>query len=240
MTVRYSTGHEAPLGLEPSTPSRSAAPASSPAAGVLAPNPVEAFLRWRRAHRTCTHLAEALGWVDQRRAGRRAAHADDPLAGLLRRNSHRPGDASRSPTPFTGYASTAATPPRSAAAATHQPRWGGRCADPSTWAATGDGGVIAAELLHTEPGFRTAANLDCRRRLRRSLMKRAYANRDAIAGLDPGNYLRTYQLTILYDFPKDARIGLNLAFYRVFATPRNREPPRRDRRNARPTRQARV
>ena len=51
-------------------------------------------------------------------------------------------------------------------------------------------------------------------------MKRAYANRDAIAGLDPANYLRTYQLTILYDFPKDARIGLNLAFYRVFATPR--------------------
>jgi hypothetical protein len=51
-------------------------------------------------------------------------------------------------------------------------------------------------------------------------MKRAYANRDVIAGLDPANYLRTYQLTVLYDFPKDARIGLNLAFYRVFATPR--------------------
>ena len=46
-------------------------------------------------------------------------------------------------------------------------------------------------------------------------MKRAYANRDAIAGLDPANYLRTYQLTILYDFPKDARIGLNLAFYPI-------------------------
>ena len=51
-------------------------------------------------------------------------------------------------------------------------------------------------------------------------MKRAYANRDAIAVLDPADYLRTYQLTVLFDFPKDARIGLNLAFYRVFATPR--------------------
>jgi len=51
-------------------------------------------------------------------------------------------------------------------------------------------------------------------------MKRAYANRDAIADLDPADYLRIYQLTVLYDFPKDARIGLNLAFYRVFATPR--------------------
>jgi hypothetical protein len=51
-------------------------------------------------------------------------------------------------------------------------------------------------------------------------MKRAYANRDAITDLDPADYLRTYQLTILYDFPKDARIGLNLAFYRVFAIPR--------------------
>ena len=51
-------------------------------------------------------------------------------------------------------------------------------------------------------------------------MKRAYANRDIIAALDPADYLRTYQLTILHDFSKDARIGLNLAFYRVFATPR--------------------
>jgi hypothetical protein len=51
-------------------------------------------------------------------------------------------------------------------------------------------------------------------------MRRVYANRDAIALLDPADYLRTYQLTILFDFPKDARIGLNLAFYRVFATPR--------------------
>lgn len=50
-------------------------------------------------------------------------------------------------------------------------------------------------------------------------MRRAYANRDKIAGLDPEDYLRTYQLTVLYDFPKDARIGLNLAFYRVFAIP---------------------
>ena len=50
-------------------------------------------------------------------------------------------------------------------------------------------------------------------------MKRAFANRDAIAALDPSDYLRIYQLTILFDFPKDARVGLNLAFYRVFAIP---------------------
>lgn len=50
-------------------------------------------------------------------------------------------------------------------------------------------------------------------------MRRAYANRDTIAGLDPDDYLRIYQLTVLYDFPTDARVGLNLAFYRVFAIP---------------------
>ena len=50
-------------------------------------------------------------------------------------------------------------------------------------------------------------------------MKRAFANRDAIAALEPDDYLRIYQLTILFDFPKDARVGLNLAFYRVFAIP---------------------
>jgi hypothetical protein len=50
-------------------------------------------------------------------------------------------------------------------------------------------------------------------------MKRAYANRDTITALDPDEYLRIYQLTVLYDFPKDARVGLNLAFYRVFAIP---------------------
>ena len=32
--------------------------------------------------------------------------------------------------------------------------------------------------------------------------------------------LRIYQLTVLYDFPTDARLGLNLAFYRIFAIPR--------------------
>ena len=51
-------------------------------------------------------------------------------------------------------------------------------------------------------------------------MKRTYANRDEIAALDAGDYLRIYQLTTLYDFPTDARVGLNLAFYRVFAIPR--------------------
>lgn len=51
-------------------------------------------------------------------------------------------------------------------------------------------------------------------------MSRAFANRDRIAELPDADYLRIYQLTILYDFPKDARLGLNLAFYRVFAIPR--------------------
>ena len=50
-------------------------------------------------------------------------------------------------------------------------------------------------------------------------MKRVYANRDTITALGPDDYLRIYQLTVLYDFPKDARVGLNLAFYRVFAIP---------------------
>ena len=51
-------------------------------------------------------------------------------------------------------------------------------------------------------------------------MKRAYRNRDRIRTLDPEtDYLRIYQLTTLYDFPTDMRVGLNLAFYRIFAIP---------------------
>jgi hypothetical protein len=51
-------------------------------------------------------------------------------------------------------------------------------------------------------------------------MKRAYRNRDLIKTLDPDeDYLRIYQLTTLYDFPTDMRVGLNLAFYRIFAIP---------------------
>ena len=51
-------------------------------------------------------------------------------------------------------------------------------------------------------------------------MKRAYRNRDLIKTLDPEkDYLRIYQLTTLYDFPTDMRVGLNLAFYRIFAIP---------------------
>jgi hypothetical protein len=51
-------------------------------------------------------------------------------------------------------------------------------------------------------------------------MKRAYKNRDEILTLNPEtDYLRIYQLTTLYDFPTDARLGLNLAFYRIFAIP---------------------
>ena len=55
-------------------------------------------------------------------------------------------------------------------------------------------------------------------------MKRAYANRDEIATLNvEADYLRIYQLTTLYDFATDARVGLNLAFYRIFAIPRMAE-----------------
>jgi len=51
-------------------------------------------------------------------------------------------------------------------------------------------------------------------------MKRAYRNRDLIRTLDPEtDYLRIYQLTTLYDFPTDMCVGLNLAFYRIFAIP---------------------
>lgn len=51
-------------------------------------------------------------------------------------------------------------------------------------------------------------------------MKRAYRNRDLIKTLDPEkDYLRIYQLTALYDFPTDMRVGMNLAFYRIFAIP---------------------
>lgn len=51
-------------------------------------------------------------------------------------------------------------------------------------------------------------------------MKRAYRNRDLIKSLDAQtDYLRIYQLTALYDFPTDMRVGLNLAFYRIFAIP---------------------
>lgn len=51
-------------------------------------------------------------------------------------------------------------------------------------------------------------------------MRRAYRNRDLIEALDPAtDYLRIYQLTTLYDFPTDMRVGLNLAFYRIFVIP---------------------
>lgn len=51
-------------------------------------------------------------------------------------------------------------------------------------------------------------------------MKRAYRNRNLIKALDPNeDYLRIYQLTTLYDFSTDMRVGLNLAFYRIFAIP---------------------
>lgn len=48
-----------------------------------------------------------------------------------------------------------------------------------------------------------------------------YVNQQRIAKLDPhDDYQEIYRLTAFYDFPRDMRDGLTLAFYRVFAIPR--------------------
>lgn len=50
---------------------------------------------------------------------------------------------------------------------------------------------------------------------------KAYLNQQRILQLDPQeDYQTIYQLTAFYDFPRDMRDGLTLAFYRVFAIPR--------------------
>lgn len=50
---------------------------------------------------------------------------------------------------------------------------------------------------------------------------KAYLNQQRILELDPQeDYQTIYQLTAFYDFPRDMRDGLTLAFYRVFAIPR--------------------
>lgn len=49
---------------------------------------------------------------------------------------------------------------------------------------------------------------------------KAYLNHKRILELDLQNdYQKIYQLTAFYDFPRDMRDGLTLAFYRVFAIP---------------------
>ena len=148
MTVRY-TGHN-PTWLGTINTVAVAGAAILAAAGVLSTNPVEAFLRWRRAHRTCTHLAEL--W-----AGLTSVVPDVVL----------PMPTTRSPVSQAELASTRRR--IEIADALHRIRINGSDAaairrssdpsaalgrtlrDPSTWAATGAGGVIAAELLHTEP-----------------------------------------------------------------------------------------
>ncbi|TKV60873.1 DUF2236 domain-containing protein [Nakamurella flava] len=46
-------------------------------------------------------------------------------------------------------------------------------------------------------------------------------HRGEIHVLDPqSDYLRIHQFTMLYDFPADAKLGANMAFYRVFSIPR--------------------
>lgn len=46
-------------------------------------------------------------------------------------------------------------------------------------------------------------------------------HREEIRALDAASdFLRIHQLTMLYDFPADAKLGANLAFYRVFSIPR--------------------
>jgi len=50
---------------------------------------------------------------------------------------------------------------------------------------------------------------------------KAYLNQQRVLELDPQeDYQTIYQLTAFYDFPRDMRDGLTLAFYRVFAIPR--------------------
>jgi uncharacterized membrane protein len=120
------------------------------AVGILSTSPVESFLRWRRAHRTCAHLAQL--W-----AGLTSVVPDVVL----------PMPATRSPVSQAELASTrrrieiADALHRirinvSDAAAIRQSSdpsaaLGRTLRDPSTWAVTGSGGVIAAELMHTEP-----------------------------------------------------------------------------------------
>jgi len=49
---------------------------------------------------------------------------------------------------------------------------------------------------------------------------KAYLNHKRILELDlQDDYQKIYQLTAFYDFPRDMRDGLTLAFYRVFAIP---------------------
>jgi len=49
----------------------------------------------------------------------------------------------------------------------------------------------------------------------------SYVNQQRIGQLNPqDDYQEIYQLTAFYDFPRDMRDGLTLAFYRVFAIPR--------------------
>jgi len=149
MIVRYSTGDVATwLGTINSVAVTAAAILA--AAGVLATNPVEGLLRWRRAHRTCAHL-DAL-W-----AGLTSVVPDVVL----------PVPTTRSPVSQAELASTRRR--IEIADALHRIRINGSDAaairhssdpssalgrtlrDPSTWVVTGSGGVIAAELLHAEP-----------------------------------------------------------------------------------------
>jgi hypothetical protein len=149
MTVHYSTEHDATW-LGTINTVAVAAAAILAAAGVLATNPVEGFLRWRRAHRTCAHLADL--W-----AGLTSVVPDVVL----------PVPATRSPVSQAELASTRRR--IEIADALHRIRINGSDAaairhssdpsaalgrtlrDPATWVVAGSGGVIAAELLHTEP-----------------------------------------------------------------------------------------
>ena len=120
------------------------------AAGVLATAPVEALLRWRRARRTCAHLAGL--W-----SGLTSVVPDVVL----------PVPVTRSPVSQAELVSTRRR--IEIADALHRIRVNGNAAaairhsnnpsaalgrtlrDTSSWAVTGAGGVIAAELLRAEP-----------------------------------------------------------------------------------------
>ena len=149
MAVRYGTGQSA-VWLGAINTVAVAAAAILAAVGILATNPVEGFLRWRRANRTCAHLADL--WE-----GLTSVVPDVVL----------PIPPTRSPVSQAELASTRRR--IEIADALHRIRinvgvaaaircsndpsaaLGRALRDPSTWVVTGSGGVIAAELLQTEP-----------------------------------------------------------------------------------------
>lgn len=147
MVLRYLTGQEAQL-LVLMNAGAVALAALFAGIGVLAPAPVEAFLRWRRARQTSAHLSPLWSGLTQAvpdvvlpipatrspiaRAELASTRQRIEIADALHRVRIRPERAAE-----IRYCSDPPT------ALGHTLR------DPAAWAATDAGGVIAAELLTT-------------------------------------------------------------------------------------------